>query len=336
MLAFEIHNNSGNWELPLCQRPDPRVGPREVSVRIDARSLNYRDTLIRKGIYNPAMPIPLIPLSDGVGRIVEVGQDVDRTKIGERVACLFSPNWLDGDPTPSKLFPTLGAETDGTLGEYVVLPESSVISVPEHLTNEEASTLPCAGVTAWNALFADVPPIPGERILIQGTGDVALFALQFATISGLESIVLSSSDEKLEKVRKMGASKGINYKTTPDWAKSVLELTNGQGVEHIIELGGEKTISQSLQALRTNGRISVIGGLSGFTAEVSLGQIIRKAARIRGLLVGSKILFESMNNAIRKHQLRPVIDSTYSFHDSLHAFERKEKGNAFGKIVIQS
>ncbi len=336
MLAFEIHNNSGNWGVSLSQRPDPRLGPREVSVKIDARSLNYRDTLIRKGAYNPSMPLPLIPLSDGVGRIIEVGPGVDRAKIGERVACLFSPNWLDGDPTPSKIFPTLGAETDGTLCEYVVLPESSVISVPEHLTNEEASTLPCAGLTAWNALFSEAPPIPGERILIQGTGDVALFALQFATISGLESIVLSSSDDKLEKVRNMGASKGINYKTTPDWGKAVLELTHGQGVEHVIELGGEKTISQSLLALRTNGRISIIGGLSGFTAEMSLGQIIRKSARIRGLLVGSKILFASMNNAIRKHQLRPVIDSTFSFQDSLQAFDQKDKGNAFGKIVIRS
>ncbi len=336
MLAFEIRNDSGNWDLHPANRPDPKLRDGEVAIRIEARSLNFRDTLIRRGTYNPAMPLPLIPLSDGAGTVVEVGGSILRTKVGDRVACLFSPNWIEGEPTPSKLFPTLGAETDGTLAEYVVLPESSVISVPEHLTTEEAATLPCAALTAWNALFDDILPRAGERILIQGTGDVALFALQFAGIAGLEAIVLSGSDEKLGKVLTMGASAGINYNKTPDWASKVLDLTDGQGVEHVIELGGEKTFSQSLQALRTNGRISVIGGLSGFTAELNLVQVIRKTARLKGLLVGSKISFESMNRAIRQHRLKPVIDRTFSFADSLQAFEHKEHGNPFGKIVIRT
>lgn len=336
MLAFEIQNNSGHWGLALSDRPDPRPGGGDVTVKISARSLNFRDTLIRIGTYNPRMPLPLIPLSDGVGTIVETGRNVSVRTVGERVACLFSPNWIEGEPTPAKLFPTLGAETDGTLAEYVVLPESAVVSVPEYLTDEEASTLPCAAVTAWNALFGESPPSPGERILIQGTGDVALFALQFARIAGLELIVLSRSDDKLERAKTLGAATGINTLTIPEWGKHLLDLTDGQGVEHVLELGGTETFSQSLQALRTNGRISVIGGLSGFTAEVSLGQIIRKTARLKGLLVGSKVSFEAMNSALESHRLKPVIDRAFTFSDSLQAYEHKLHGNPFGKVVIRS
>ncbi|MHB8423487.1 MAG: zinc-dependent alcohol dehydrogenase family protein [Leptospirales bacterium] len=336
MLAFEIQNNSGHWELTLCNRPDPSPGDGDVTVKIHSRSLNFRDNLIRIGTYNPGMPLPLIPLSDGVGTIVETGRNVSTRKIGDRVACLFSPNWTEGEATPSKLFPTLGAETDGTLAEYVVLPESAVVSVPEYLTDEEASTLPCAGVTAWNALFGETLPRPGERILIQGTGDVALFALQFARIAGLEAIVLSRSDLKLERAKTLGAATGINTRTIPEWGKHLLDLTHGQGVEHVLELGGEETFPRSLQALRTNGRISVIGGLSGFTTEINLVQIIRKTARLTGLLVGSKISFESMNRALETHRLKPVIDRVFSFTESLQAYEHKLNGNPFGKIVIRS
>lgn len=335
MQVFEVQNNAGSWDLHRVTRPDPEAGEGEVVIRINARSLNFRDTLIRRGHYNPSMPLPLIPLSDGAGTVVEVGRKVSSVSLGERVVGLFSPRFLDGDPTPGKLFPTLGAEIDGTLAEYMVLPEMSVLPVPDPLSDEEAATLPCAAVTAWNALFGVGGASPGDRLLIQGTGDVALFALQFARIAGLETIVLSGSREKLEKVRAMGASTGIFTDGTQDWAREVLERTAGEGVEHVLELGGEKTFSQSLQVLRTHGRISVVGGLSGFTAEVSLGQIIRKAARLNGLLVGSKMAFREMNRAITAHRLRPVVDRIFSFEESLQAYAHKDLGNSFGKIVIR-
>jgi NADPH:quinone reductase-like Zn-dependent oxidoreductase len=334
MKVYEIQGNFGLDALRLAERPQPRPGPGEVLIKVRAVSLNYRDLLVVKGAYNPKMPLPRIPASDAAGEVVEIGPNVTRVKTGARVAGLFMPGWLEGELNDAKGRTALGGAVDGVLAEYVVLSEEAVVVVPEHLSDEEASTLPCAAVTAWNGLVHAGSARPGETVLVQGTGGVSLFALQFARLAGARVIATSSSDEKLARVKALGASSGINYRTTPEWGETVRQLTAGRGVDHVIEVGGAGTLGQSLRAVRTSGHIALIGVLSGY-GQVNPLPILMKGVRVTGIYVGSRDMFEAMNRAIALHQLRPVVDRVFPFDRAPDAFRYMESAAHFGKIVIR-
>jgi len=334
MKAFEIQK-FGLDELVVVDRPDPVATPFHAVIKLHAASLNYRDLLTVQGQYNPRMRLPIVPLSDGVGEVVAIGEGVTRVKPGDRVAANFSQKWLGGGPARPKLGASLGGPLDGMLSEFRLLHEDGLVHVPSHLTDEEAATLPCAAVTAWNSLINLGGLTAGQTVLVQGTGGVSMFALQFAKLAGARVIVTSSSDEKLERVKSMGADFGINYKTTPDWDKQAKEITGGVGVDHIIEVGGAGTFGRSLRAIKIGGHIGLIGNLSGNATEVNLIQILMQNVRIQGVLVGSRDTFESMNEAISLHSMRPVIDSVFSFEDARKAFEHMASGSHFGKICIK-
>ncbi|HOB72904.1 MAG TPA: NAD(P)-dependent alcohol dehydrogenase [Phycisphaerae bacterium] len=335
MKVYEIQKSfSGIDAIRPAERPKPRPGPREALIRMQAVSLNFRDLMIAKGIYNPNIPLPRIPLSDGVGEVVEVGPEVTRVKRGDRVAGIFMQGWIDGEPTIEKTGTALGGEIDGVLAEYVTLHEDGLVHVPEHLTDEQAATLPCAAVTAWNALAVSGSVKPGDTVLTLGTGGVSLFALQFARLMGARVIITSSSDAKLLRAEGMGAAVGINYKKTPEWHQQVLERTHGRGVDHVIELGGAGTLPQSLQAVRMGGHISLIGVLTGAGAFNPI-PLLMKHARVQGIFVGSRAMFESMNKAIALHKMLPVVDRVFAFDQVHDALRYMESGEHFGKIVIR-
>ncbi|MCB9639330.1 MAG: NAD(P)-dependent alcohol dehydrogenase [Myxococcales bacterium] len=334
MRAFEIKGNFGLENLVAVERPKPEPGPQEILIKVNAVSLNYRDLLTIQGLYNPKQKLPLIPLSDGAGEVVGIGEQVDRVKVGDRVMPIFAQRWLSGEPTREKLKTTLGGPLDGVLAEYVVLHQDGVVHTPEHLSDIEAAALPCAAVTAWHALVGERPLLPGEVVLVQGTGGVSIFALQFAKILGARVIVTSSRDEKLEKVEAMGADALINYKRTPDWAKAARALTDGVGVDHVIEVGGAGTLNQSLRAVRMGGHISVIGVLAGVAQEVNVIPILMQNLRLQGVIVGHREHFESMNRMISLHRLRPSIDRVFPVDEVEEAFSWMAQGSHFGKICL--
>ncbi len=335
MKAFEIRGTFGLDALSLIERPDPIPGPGQVLVRVKAASLNFRDLLMVRGLYNPKQPLPLIPLSDGIGEVVGIGDGVTRVKVGERVAGSFFQKWISGAPDKAKLLSALGGPLDGMLTDHVVLHEDGVVHVPPHLTDEEAATLPCAAVTAWRALVELGRLRAGDTLLALGTGGVSLFALQFARMLGARVIVTSSSDQKLERVRALGAAETINYRTTPDWEKKARELTGSVGVDHVLEVGGGETFPRSVRATRIGGHISLIGGLSGLTSDVNLAPILMQNIRVQGLMVGSRETFEAMNRAIALHQLRPVVDRVFPFAESRAALEHMAGQGHFGKIIVR-
>ena len=335
MKAFEIQNKFGLDSLTLTERPDPKPSYGQVLIKLRSLSLNYRDLMVVKGWYNPKLPLPLIPFSDGVGEVVAVGEGVTRVNIGDRVAGIFFQKWLAGELTAEKAESALGGAIEGMLAEYVVLHEDGVVRVPEHLTDEEAASLPCAAVTAWNALFTSGGLKAGDTVLIQGTGGVSIFALQFALLAGARVIATSSSDEKLERVLQLGASDGINYKQTPDWSKKVRELTAGDGVDYVVEVGGAGTLTESLRAVRYGGQISLIGVLTGGSAEINTASILMKNVKVQGIYVGSREMFEAMNSAIALHKLHPVCDRVFPFHEAPKALKYMETGSHFGKICIR-
>ncbi len=333
MKAMCIHQLGDFDGLRIEERPDPRPGPGQVRVRVRAAALNYRDLLIVKGIYSRNLPLPLVPLSDGAGEVVEVGSGVTRFAVGARVAGIFMQTWLSGAITETNGKSALGGAIDGMLAEQVVLNEDGLVAVPDHLSFEEASTLPCAAVTAWNGLI-EACLRPGETVLTLGTGGVSLFALQIARMAGAHVIATSSSDEKLERAKQLGASDGINYKTTQEWDKKVRELTGGVGVDHVVEVGGAGTLPRSLKAVRTGGHISLIGVLAG-GAECNPTPVLMKAVRLQGVFVGSRAMFEAMNRAFTTHKIHPVIDCVFGFEQARAAYEHLESGAHFGKIVIR-
>lgn len=258
-----------------------------------------------------------------------------RVQTGDRVAGIFMQKWLCGGLTQSKAQSALGGAVDGLLAEYAVLHENGVVHVPEHLTDEEAATLPCSAVTAWNALTTSGSVKAGDTVLVQGTGGVSLFALQFAQLVGARVIATSSSDEKLERVRQLGASDTINYKQTSDWGKRVRELMGGTGVDHVVEVGGAGTLTESLRAVRYGGQISLIGVLTGGSGEVSTASILQKNVRVQGIYVGSREMFEAMNRAIALHKLQPIVDRVFPFEQAREALAYMESGAHFGKICIR-
>jgi len=334
MKAFEIKQASGIDSLTFAERPDPKPGYGQVLVKIKAASLNYRDLLVVKGAYSRNLPPGLVPCSDGAGEVVETGDGVTHIKPGDRVAGIYMQTWISGELDESKAKSALGGAIDGVLAEYVLFHEDGLVRVPEHLSYEEAATLPCAAVTAWNGLITSGGLKPGDTVLVLGTGGVSIFALQFAKISGARVIATSSSDEKLERVKQLGASDGINYKSTPDWDKRILEITGRRGVDHVVEVGGAGTLPKSLRAVRMGGHISLIGVLTG-AGEANPLPAVMKNIRIQGIYVGSREMFEAMNSAITLNQLHPVIDRVFSFEESKEAFRYMESGAHFGKVVIR-
>ncbi|GMU23913.1 MAG: NADPH:quinone oxidoreductase [Phycisphaerae bacterium] len=334
MKAFQIQNAFGFDSLRLVDLPAPQPGPGQVLLRMRALSLNFRDLMVVKGIYNPHIPLPRIPVSDGVGEVVEVGPGASRVRVGQRVAGIFMPGWVEGEPDAAKGQTDLGGTIDGLAAEYVVLHERGVVEVPEHLSDEAAASLPCAAVTAWNALVNSGRLTAGESVLILGTGGVALFALQFAKLHGARVIITSSSDDKLARARDLGADEGINYTTTPGWEHRVLELTGGRGVDHVIELGGAGTLGQSLQSVRIGGHVALIGVLTG-AGQANPLPVLMRSIRLQGIFVGSRVMFEAMNRAIALHKLEPVVDRVFPFDELPQALRYMEQGKHFGKIGLR-
>ena len=335
MKVIEVRNHFGLDPFTMVERPKPTAGPGQVVVKVRATSLNYRDLLVATGAYDPKLKLPYVPLSDCAGQVVEVGTGATRLRIGDRVANLFMPKWVEGDLTPEKSQSSLGASNDGVLAEFVGLAEEAWVKIPEHLSFEQGATLPCAAVTAWNALMTPGDLKPGDNVLVQGTGGVSLYALQFAKLAGARVIVTSSSDEKLDRARKLGASEGINYKATPEWDKPVRQMTGGCGVDHIVEVGGAGTLPLSFKAVRTSGRISLIGVLTGGAGEVNPVPVLMKGLTVRGIYVGSRAMFEAMNRAITLHRLEPVVDRVFPFDQARDALAYLKSGAHFGKVVIR-
>jgi NADPH:quinone reductase-like Zn-dependent oxidoreductase len=334
MKVFELKSAFGIDNLVLTERQQPLPGHGPIAVKVRAVSLNYRDLLVIKGLYNPELRLPFIPFSDGAGDVVAVGGGVSRVKPGDRVAGIFMQTWLAGELTEDDARSALSGGRQGMLAEYVLLHEDGVVTIPNHLSYEEAASLPCAAVTAWHAVVESGLK-PGESVLLLGTGGVSVFALQFARLAGAEVIVTSSSDEKLEKAKHLGAKSGINYRSVPDWDRQVRELTGGRGVDLVVEVGGAGTLPQSLKAVRTGGRISLIGVLTGASGEVNPRPIIMKKIRLQGIFVGSREMFEAMNRAISLHRLHPVVDRVFSFLDTPEALRYMESGAHFGKICVR-
>jgi NADPH:quinone reductase-like Zn-dependent oxidoreductase len=334
--AYQIIKPTGIDALKLGDLPQPKPGARQVLVRMQACSLNFRDLAVVAGKYGRvAAREGLIPLSDGAGEIIEVGAGVTRWKAGDRVASCFFQRWVGGRQGADAQGSALGAgNMDGTLAEYRVLEEDGVVAIPAHLSYEEAATLPCAAVTAWNALVEHGRLAAGETVLVQGTGGVSIFALQFARTMGAQVIATSSSDTKLDKARQMGAAHGINYKTTPEWDKAAMDLTGGVGVDQVVEVGGAATMPRSLGAIRTGGKISLIGVLTG-GVDMNPLLILGKRANVQGISVGSMQMFEAMNRAITVNQLKPVIDQVFPFSDAPAAFRYLQSAAHFGKVVIK-
>lgn len=336
MKAFELQVGFGLEQLKPVERPEPtaqrQLAPGEVLVEFRAWSLNYRDLLVVTGAYNPRLKLPLIPLSDGAGEVKAVGTGVTRFRPGDRVTPCFMQRWIEGPLTAERARSDLGGNLAGILVERAVLHEEGLVGIPPHLSFEEAATLPCAALTAWNALVVSGKLRAGDNVLLQGTGGVSLFALQFAKLHGARVTITSSSDEKLSRAKALGADELINYKSVPEWGKRAFELTGG--VDHVVEVGGGGTLPESLRAVRHGGHIALIGILSG-TAPANPLPILMKGIRVQGIYVGSREMFEAMNRAITFHRLKPVIDRVFAFDQAVDALMYLQSGKHFGKIVIQ-
>jgi NADPH:quinone reductase-like Zn-dependent oxidoreductase len=334
MKVYEVRQ-FGIENLALAERAEPQPGAHEVVVKFHAASLNYRDVMFVRGVYNPKARLPAVPFSDGAGEVVAAGANVKKWKVGDRVCPIFTQAWLEGPLSVEKRRTTLGAgDLDGVLREYSAFDESGLVAIPGHLTYEEAATLPCAAVTAWNALVVSGKLKAGDSVLTLGTGGVSIFALQFAKMHGARVIATSSSDQKLAKAKELGADEIINYNKTPAWDKEVLRLTNKVGVDHVVEVGGAGTLSRSLNAVRIGGHVAVIGVLAG-AGEFDPRSVLMKAVRMQGILVGSRRMFEEMNSAIEGNRLKPVIDKTFAFHEAPEALRYMESRSHFGKIVVR-
>jgi NADPH:quinone reductase-like Zn-dependent oxidoreductase len=333
MRAYQLPQTTGLDALAKVDLPTPKPAHRQVLVKVAACSLNFRDLAIALGRYRMPTKPNLIPLSDGAGEVVEVGSGVSRVKAGDRVASCFFQRWSGGQSDASTQASALGGSLDGMLSEYVVLEDDGLVKLPSHLSYDEGACLPCAGVTAWHALVEHGRLIGGQTVLVQGTGGVSIFALQFARLMGAQVIATSSSDAKLARAKQLGAAHGINYKTTPDWDKAVLELTGGQGVDQVVEVGGAGTVAKSLSCIRVGGKVSMIGVLSG-AADINPMLIMGRRANVQGISVGSTQMFEAMNRAITVAGSKPVIDKVFPFDQAPDAYRYLQSAAHFGKVVI--
>ena len=335
MKVFELKNDWGLNNLLAGTRPMPEPGPREILLRLRAASLNYRDRVLVEGNYGKlAGELPLIPLSDGLGEIVAVGAEVTRFREGDRVCTTVFQAWNSGRLQEWMAKTALGGPLDGVLCEYRALSEEGLVLAPDHLSDAEAAALPCAGVTAWDAVVTQGDLKPGEVALILGTGGVALFALQFAKLCGATVIITSKSDEKLEKARALGADHVINYEKDPEWGRAAREIAGGEGVDLVVETGGGGTLAQSLKAVRTAGRIMLMGVLAGTMLDARVYHLVLRRVRLQGITLASRDDFEAMNRAIAAAEIRPVIDRTFAFDDCHGAFRHLVGQHHFGKIAI--
>ena len=312
----------------------PALGPGEVHVRFRAASLNYRDLSVTLGNYNPKMQLPRILGSDAAGEVIAVGEHVETLKPGDRVASLFFQQWQDGEIAQSTGKSALGGAIDGVFATDRNLPETGVIPIPASLSFEQAATLPCAALTAWNALIEKGKLYAGQTVLILGTGGVSLFALQLAKLQGATVILTSSSDEKLERGRELGAAHTINYRSTPEWDTEVLKLTHGRGVDHVVEVGGSGTMPRSLNAVRLGGHVHLIGVLSEPGKGVDVLPVLRKSVYLNGVYVGSRAMFTRMNAAIEANKLEPILDRTFPLSETRAALQHLQSGSHFGKVVL--
>ncbi len=337
MRALEVSQPWGLDALKVVERPDPTPGHGQVLVRMKAVSLNYRDFLMINGMYGraPAGGDVITPFSDGCGVVEAIGEGVTRFAVGDRVATLFFQGWTAGPPTLEKLVTSLGHPIPGAGRELGVFSQEGLSKVPDFLTDEEVSTLPCAGLTAWRALFEDARLEPGDTVVLQGTGGVSIFGLQFAHAAGYRTVITSSSDEKLARAKAMGATRGVNYKAEPEWSKAVREATGGRGADFIMEVGGGGTIEQSIAAVKIGGHIAIIGVVGGFGGGINPAVLIGNSARLQGLSVGSREMFEAMCRAIDLHRLRPVVDKVYPWTEVRAAITAMQGGEHFGKIVLK-
>jgi NADPH:quinone reductase-like Zn-dependent oxidoreductase len=333
MHAYRIFSGRNDNALERFERNTPTPAAREVRLRVRAVSLNFRDLMIARGDYPVFSENPPIAVADGAGDVLAVGTQVTRFRVGDRVAGIYYPNWIDGEPTPEKLALVPGANMDGMLAEEVVVHEDFLVAVPPHVSFNEAATLSCAGVTAWNAIFVEGRVKPGNTVLLLGTGGVSIWALQLAKAAGLRTLITSSSDEKLKRARLLGADEIINYRTQPEWQEEVLRFTQGRGADLVIEVGGHGTLNRSVAAARTGGTIVLVGGVSGFAAELQIMPLLGNK-RVIGITVGSRTMFDDFNRFVAAAGIRPAIDRVFGFDQAREAYAYLKAASHFGKIVI--
>jgi len=327
-------NRFGLENLKLEEIDPPRPGPGEVVIDIKALSLNFRDLLVVKGLYNPKLKLPAVPISDGVGVVSAIGAGVERVKVGDKVVSHFVSGWIDGPFKAEYAATTLGLPKAGLAAEQAALPAEAVLPLPSGYDFAQAATLPIAALTAWSALVTAGHLKPGQTVLTLGTGGVSIFALQLAKAMGAKVIITSSSDEKLEHARQLDADHTINYRTNSDWAKEVLKCTDGAGADITVETGGAGTLNPSMKATRAGGLIAMLGALTGLRAQIDLTPVLMKRLRIAGILVDSRAAFAQMNRFLEQHAIKPVIDRIYPFEQLPDAFRLMEAGGHFGKIVV--
>jgi len=335
MKAWQIEKSFGLENLQLIDTPSPKLKDGQILIKMTAASLNYRDLVTVAGAYGKTVKTPLTPCSDGVGHVVETGPATHTFKAGDRISPIFFPDWHDGPATPEVIPQALGGAFDGTLSEYMVVDEKSCVGVPDYLSDSEAASLPCAALTAWNALFEQATTNSSDCVVVQGTGGVALFALLFAKAAGAQVLITSSSNDKLDRAKELGADHCVNYYDNPNWLQEVKKIWP-EGADHVIELGGAQTLEQSIRATRIGGHISLIGVLTGpNTSSIPLPMILMRNIRIQGVTVGSRAAFERMNTFMEKHNIKPVVDKIFPFREVPSAFKHLESGQHFGKVCIE-
>ena len=335
MRAWQVVAGQQIDGLRLTHLPGAPLGPRDVRVRLRAVTLNYRDLIVLRGHYGGLTKDPLTPCSDGAGDVIDVGSEVIRFRPGDRVTSSFFPGWVDGEPSRAKVGHALGGGgARGTLAEELVLPEDAWIASPAHLDYAQAAALTCAGTTAWNALFETGSLQAGETVVLLGTGGVSIWALQLAKAAGARVILTSSSDEKLARARSLGADETINYRSTPQWAAEVLRLTGGDGADQVVEVGGEKTIEQSLACIRLRGAITIVGAVSGVGGGIPPRSLIGNQGRVLGIYVGSRRYHEALARCVSLHRIVPVVDRAFDFEAAPDAFRHFESAQHFGKVAV--
>jgi NADPH:quinone reductase-like Zn-dependent oxidoreductase len=333
---YQFEPVSDSYDLVMKNVPRPVAGDHEVLVRVRATSLNRRDLNMLRRKYDERYSIAGgIPLSDGAGEVIAVGPGVTRFEEGDRVAGIFFEKWIDGPPSEESLESDRGGNAGGMLSEIVVTNEEGLVEIPEHLSYEEAATLPCAAVTAWVGLFKRGRIEPDQYVLLEGTGGVSVFGLIFANVLGAKPIITSSRDYKLERAMEMGAAGTANYSSNPDWQLAVKEISGGHGVDQVLDVGGRDTLQKALEILAYGGHIALIGGLSGYGSDVPTDDIMWINATVSGVYVGSREDFEAMNDFIGEQKIRPLIDRVFEFEDAPAAYEYMENGDFMGKIVIR-
>jgi NADPH:quinone reductase-like Zn-dependent oxidoreductase len=335
MLAYQILPGENIDGLRSVERPHRALASCEVRVKVHAVSLNYRDLMVASGNYLVNVDDPIIPCSDGAGEVVEVGHGVTRFKPGDRVIASFFPCWHDGVTGPDKIRHALGGDVDGMLAQEVICDDTALVRIPDAMDYVDASTLPCAGVTAWNAIFVSSNHIkPGDSVLLLGTGGVSILGLQMAKAAGLRSIITSSSDEKLRRARELGAHHTINYRSLPEWHEEVLRVTDGVGANVVLEVGGKGTVNRSVSAAAMGGTVAIIGGVSGFGGDINPATLLSGAKRMVGIFVGSRTMLEDVVRFVSAAGIEPVVDRVFPFHQAQEAYRYMESGSHFGKVVI--